>query len=207
MTEHFGLFLATSIANILTPGLGVVMIVTLAVEHGWRRTVGAAAGLALGIGILFVGAVSGLGVIMVASPALFAAVKTAGALFLAYLGLKKLTADAPRAHAPGLAEQAEASSSLFWKAVVISLTNPQPMIFAVSLLPQFIAPEAPYVPQVALLVTVYVVMVFAAMLVYALLAGRARAFLMRGRGPVLMIRTTGFVFLGLSAWVLAATFF
>lgn len=206
MTEHFGLFLLTSIANILTPGLGVVMIVTLAVEQGWRRTVGAAAGLSLGIGVLFVAAVSGLGVVMAASPALFAAVKTAGAVFLAWLGWKKLTANAPRAHAPGLADQSETQRSLFWKAVVISLTNPQPMIFAVSLLPQFIVPEAPYVPQVTLLVSVYIAMVFLAMLVYAGLAGRARAFLMRGSGPIIMTRVTGIVFLGLSAWVLATTY-
>ena len=143
MSEHFALFLLTSWVNILTPGLGVVMIVTLAVENGWRRTVGAALGLALGIGILFVLAVSGLGVIMAASPKLFAAVKTAGAGVLVYLGVKKLLASAPRAHAPGFGGE-ESGRTLFVKAIVISLTNPQPMIFAVSLLPQFIDPAIPY---------------------------------------------------------------
>ena len=38
MSSLFALFLVTSLANILTPGLGVVMIITLAAEYGWRRT-------------------------------------------------------------------------------------------------------------------------------------------------------------------------
>ncbi len=206
MSEHFALFLLTSWVNILTPGLGVVMIVTLAAENGWRRTVGAALGLALGIGILFVLAVSGLGVIMAASPKLFAAVKTAGAGVLVYLGVKKLLASAPRAHAPGLGGE-ESGRTLFVKAIVISLTNPQPMIFAVSLLPQFIDPAIPYVPQVTLLVSVYVLMVFATMIAYAVAAGHARRFLMKGNGPILMTRITGFVFIGLALWVLWGTFF
>lgn len=204
MSEHFALFLLTSWVNILTPGLGVVMIVTLAVENGWRRTVGAALGLALGI--LFVLAVSGLGVIMAASPKLFAAVKTAGAGVLVYLGVKKLLASAPRAHAPGLGGE-ESGRTLFMKAIVISLTNPQPMIFAVSLLPQFIDPAIPYVPQVTLLVSVYVLMVFATMIAYAVAAGHARRFLMKGQGPILMTRITGFVFIGLAIWVFWGTFF
>lgn len=204
MTEHFGLFLLTSIVNILTPGLGVVMIVTLALENGVRRTVGAAAGLALGIGILFVLAVSGLGVVMAASPKLFALIKTAGAGVLIYLGVKKLLSSAPRAHTPTV--QGESGRTLFGKTVLISLANPQPMIFAVSLLPQFIEPSVPYVPQVTLLVSVYVLMVFVAMIGYAVLAGRARSFLMKGQGPVLMARVTGLVFIGLAVWVLAGTF-
>ena len=45
MSSLFALFLVTSLANILTPGLGVVMIITLAAEYGWRRTMSGAAPL------------------------------------------------------------------------------------------------------------------------------------------------------------------
>ena len=74
MSSLFALFLVTSLANILTPGLGVVMIITLAAEYGWRRTMSGALGTALGIAFLFIAGMSGVGVIVASSPMLFAAI-------------------------------------------------------------------------------------------------------------------------------------
>ena len=37
MSHLFALFLVTSLANIVTPGLGVAIIVIMAAEYGWRR--------------------------------------------------------------------------------------------------------------------------------------------------------------------------
>ena len=68
MSSLFALFLVTSLANILTPGLGVVMIITLAAEYGWRRTMSGALGTALGIAFLFIAGMSGVGVIVASSP-------------------------------------------------------------------------------------------------------------------------------------------
>ena len=88
MSSLFALFLVTSLANILTPGLGVVMIITLAAEYGWRRTMSSALGTALGIAFLFIAGMSGVGVIVASSPMLFAAIKLLGACFLIWLSLK-----------------------------------------------------------------------------------------------------------------------
>lgn len=86
MSSLFALFLVTSLANILTPGLGVVMIITLAAEYGWRRTMSGALGTALGIAFLFIAGMSGVA----SSPMLFAAIKLLGASFLIWLSLKLL---------------------------------------------------------------------------------------------------------------------
>ena len=88
MSSLFALFLVTSLANILTPGLGVVMIITLAAEYGWRRTMSGALGTALGIALLFIAGMSGVGVIVASSPVLFAAIKILGAGFLIWLSVK-----------------------------------------------------------------------------------------------------------------------
>lgn len=89
MSSLFALFLVTSLANILTPGLGVVMIITLAAEYGWRRTMSGALGTALGIAFLFIAGMSGVGVIVASSPMLFAAIKLLGACFLIWLSMKE----------------------------------------------------------------------------------------------------------------------
>ena len=70
--ELFSLFLVTGTANILAPGLGSVLAVTLSLQYGWKKSMAGCAGLAAGIMLLFVIAVSGLGVVIAASPKLFA---------------------------------------------------------------------------------------------------------------------------------------
>ena len=65
-----------------------VMIITLAAEYGWRRTMSGALGTALGIAFLFIAGMSGVGVIVASSPMLFAAIKLLGACFLIWLSLK-----------------------------------------------------------------------------------------------------------------------
>ena len=81
----FLLFLVTSIANIVTPGLGVALVVTLAAQYGWRNMLWGCWGLALGITVLFILALSGMGLVIAASPVLFAAIKVAGALYIFWM--------------------------------------------------------------------------------------------------------------------------
>ena len=204
MSSLFALFLITSLANILTPGLGVVMIITLAAEYGWRRTMAGALGTAAGIGLLFIAGMSGVGVVVASSPMLFAAIKLLGAGFLIWLAVKTWRKVPPKIiiDAPGVKVPAHADEGLFSKCFILAITNPQPMIFCVSIMPQFIDPEIAYIPQVALMIAVYVLMVFACMIFYALIADRMRVFLARGSGPKLMNKTSAVIFMLLACWVL-----
>ena len=95
-----------------------------------------------------------------------------------------------------------AREGLFSKCFILSVTNPQPMIFCVSLMPQFIDPALPYVPQVAVMIALYALMVFVCMIFYALIADRMRIFLARGSGPKLMNKASAAIFMLLASWVL-----
>lgn len=210
MSELFALFLATSLANILAPGLGAVMIVTVSLQCGWKKALWGSLGLAVGIGLLFVMAVSGLGVVITSSPALFAGIKLIGAIYLVWLGIKTFRKDTSKN--AGLIKHAthddsESSWAQFRKCTIVSLTNPQPIVFALSVLPQFIDPHIAYVPQVSLMISVYCLIVFACMMGYALLAERARRFLSGPSGPQTINRTSGVFFIALAGWVLWRTFF
>ena len=57
--------------------------------------------------------------------------------------------------APGVQVPDNAGEGLFSKCFILAVTNPQPMIFCVSLMPQFIDPEIAYVPQVTFMIAVY----------------------------------------------------
>ncbi len=221
MSHLFALFLVTSLANIVTPGLGVAIIVIMAAEYGWRRMFWGSLGVALGITALFTIALSGVGVVIAASPALFAAIKLAGAVFIFYMAWqtwRKPVVDFGRLERsrtnPGGADCAQAEQAkprtdfdrgLFGKCFIISLTNPQPIVFGVSVLPQFIDPTKPYVEQAALMIAVYTVLVFVVMEIYAMAASRARVFLLKGKGPLIMKRVSAGVFGLIGLAVLAST--
>lgn len=209
MSELFMMFLATSLANILAPELGTVVAVTTSLQYGWRRSVWSCMGLACGIGILFSIALSGIGIIIASSPKLFTAIKLAGAIYLIYLGIKTIRKDAGRT--AGLLKHAGSDhEDTIWKhfskSILISLTNPQAIVFCLSVFPQFIDPEISYVPQVSFMIFVYVLMVWAVMQMYAVLAGQARRFLSGPQGPRLVNVASGVVFILIALYVLARTF-
>ncbi|MBO5658156.1 MAG: LysE family translocator [Duodenibacillus sp.] len=204
MSGLFGLFLITSAANILTPGLGVIMIIMIAAEYGWKRTLWGNLGVSLGIAFLFVLAVSGLGVIVQTSPLLYAAIKCLGAAYLFWMGIKTFRRAAIRVVASASTGQRldDKPFDLFVKCFFLSATNPQPMVFAISLLPQFIDPTLPYVPQVSVMIVCYTLIVFLSLVFYALIASRARLFLSGPTGAKRINQVSGTVFCLIGLFVL-----
>ncbi|HBN73297.1 MAG TPA: hypothetical protein DD376_00670 [Sutterella sp.] len=201
----FSLFLVTSFANIMTPGIGFIMLIGLSLQRGWQATVWAAIGLALGIVILQVIGLSGMGLLIAKNPTLYAAVKIVGALVLFYLAWHSW--EKAGHGAVEVREHADKSHDTFFiKSVLISLTNPQPLVFTISVFPQFIAMDLPYVPQVVIMIGVYAVMVVSCGMLYAILAGRARRFFEGEKGAALVSRTSAVIFflIGLIVLALAA---
>ena len=90
----------------------------------------------------------------------------------------------------------------FTKGVVISLCNPQPIIFGISVLPQFVDPNQSYLAQSVLMISVYAVLVFVNLVLYAILAERARRFFTGPRGPQIINRATACVFFAIGFLVL-----
>ena len=202
MSVLFALFLAASLANILSPGLGAVLVITQGIAGGWRSTFFPAMGLGVGIAMIMAAAVSGLGVLLAAYPLAYAAIKLCGCAFLFYLawrswnkGSVQLRDDARAPH--------ESAWAGFRKGVLIQLTNPQRYAFCISVLPQFIDPNWAYVPQVTLMTVIYAFMVFAVMFGYGCIAGTARRFLSGPRAMRIMNRATAAVFALIGIAVLA----
>ena len=201
----FTLFLVTSFANIMTPGIGFIMVIGLSLQRGWRGTIWAVVGLAVGIVILQAAGLSGMGFLVANNPTLYAAVKVVGALVLFYLSWYSWKKAGHGAIA--VKEHTEHTHDTFFlKSVLISITNPQPLVFTISVFPQFIALDKPYVPQVVIMIAVYAVMVVACGMLYAILAGHARRFFEGEKGAAHINRASAAIFflIGLIVLFLAA---
>ncbi|HEX7768602.1 MAG TPA: LysE family translocator [Dokdonella sp.] len=99
------------------------------------------------------------------------AIRIVGALYLMYLGVKMIlsktrttpdvTAAAPKPPARG---------NILLQGLLVQLTNPKNLMFVLAFLPQFISAERPLLPQLAIMLTVTIVIDALFLLGYAQLA-------------------------------------
>jgi threonine/homoserine/homoserine lactone efflux protein len=124
----------------LSPGATTALVVAVAAAHGRRASFITTFGI--GTGIVVHSAASGLGlsVVLAASPEAFTLVRIAGALYLAYLGIRALVRSGQR-RAAGAATPS--SRDFYARGLLTNLLNPQVAIFYLTFLPQFIHSSEP----------------------------------------------------------------
>jgi threonine/homoserine/homoserine lactone efflux protein len=124
----------------LSPGATTALLVAVAAAHGRRASF--ITTLGIGTGIVVHSAASGLGlsVVLAASPEAFTLIKIAGALYLAYLGIRALMRSGQRRAA---AAAMPSRRDFYARGLLTNLLNPQVAIFYLTFLPQFISPSEP----------------------------------------------------------------
>lgn len=189
-------FALAGLALAVVPGPAVLYIVAQSVHGG--RAVGAVSALGIASGGLVhvVAAVVGLSAVLAASATAFTAVKLLGAAYLVWLGIRTLlSADDARI---GGRRPEPTLGRVYTQGVVVNVLNPKTALFFLAFLPQFVDPDQPARPQLALLGAVFVVIAMASDLVWALAAGTAGAVLRESRRFLRVQRwVSGTIFLGL----------
>ena len=79
------------------------------------------------------------------SPVAFRIVKTAGALYLIYMGLRQLLTK-PKVTGGAALVQTAPGRAYYLQAMLTNLLNPAVTLFLLTFLPQFILPDQPYGP-------------------------------------------------------------
>jgi homoserine/homoserine lactone efflux protein len=170
------LFLLMETALSLSPGPAVFYTVSQGVRGALRRTLPAAAGILTANGIYFALSATSLGAIIAASARFFTVAKWVGAAYLVYLGVKALLA-ANSMHSVALEGNLERKEQdlrgVYLGALTLQLANPKALLFFLALLPQFIDPVQPVVPQMLILAATSMLPEFCILLGYGWLAHRA----------------------------------
>jgi threonine/homoserine/homoserine lactone efflux protein len=162
-------FLLASFVLAVTPGPGVLYIVTRTLAQGRAAGIGSVAGVACGNFLNAVGAAVGLAALFAASSLAFTLVKFAGAAYLVWLGVRMLRAPAALAQ-PGASLAPVSVSRLFREGLLVALLNPKTTLFFAAFLPQFMHGEAPALPQAIGLGAMFVGIAACTDLAYVLLA-------------------------------------
>lgn len=132
---NYSAFVIAFVLLLLLPGPGNLALITSAGKGGLKGGVASVFGLLLGDQILLWLTVAGVAALLAANPVVFHALQWLGAAYLAWLGIKMLTAKA--GDNPLLNIKA---GHYFRQTLVITLFNPKAIMFYVAFFPQFIDP-------------------------------------------------------------------
>ncbi len=131
----YGAFVVAIIVFLLIPGPGNLALITSTSKGGIAGGMGATFGVIAGDQVLLWAAVAGVSAVMAAYPTAFHIVQWAGAVYLAWLGIKMLMAK------PGDAPILEIKPRHYFRqALLITLLNPKAIVFYMAFFPLFVDP-------------------------------------------------------------------
>lgn len=188
----YPMFIGMATLTILSPGPGVLKSLTNAISYGRREAFIGILGLVCGVFCVACLSASSLGLVLASSATAFGLIKLGGALYLVYLGLRMLYAPAgqklvkPLQATPAMPEALPGGlgtmlNRRFLEGLVLQFSNPKALIFFLAVLPQFIDRQQAYLPQFALLLATFCLLLALIHSMYVLAADRAAGW----------IRTTG----------------
>lgn len=187
------LFAACVIA--ISPGSGAVLSMSHGLSYGVKKTSATIFGLQVGLMLVLFIAGAGVGSLLLASEIAFNVVKTAGALYLVYLGISQWRSRVePRPDLPD-ASVAAAEIPNLRKRILIGFltnaTNPKGIVFMVAVLPQFISQHSALLPQLLILAATMCAVDVMVMHGYALAAASMQRFFRNARALTLQNRVFG----------------
>ena len=177
---------------IAVPGPGIVAIVARALGAGFRSTLPAILGTAIGDWILMTLSAFGLALIAKAMGGLFLVVKLAGAAYLLYLAYKYWTAPTTEPEA----DKSSGAGGGFFAQLALTLGNPKAIAFFVALLPTVIDLHALRLAGYLQLSAATFVLIPAITLTYAGLSARVRGLLANAKARGRINKTAAVVMAG-----------
>jgi threonine/homoserine/homoserine lactone efflux protein len=190
--HNFLVYCALYVVAIAVPGPGIVSIVARALSSGFRATIPACLGTAIGDLILMTLSAFGLALAAQAMGQMFVIVKIAGGLYLIYLGYKYWTTKVS-----DVAEVVpESAGRGFLTQLGITLSNPKAIAFFVALLPSAIELDRLNWLGYLELATATLILIPAVTMAYAGLAARLKNFVASAKARRRVNKGAGVVMAG-----------
>lgn len=197
-------FFAASWAISFSPGSGAISAMSAGLRFGFARGYWNTLGLILGI--LFQVAVVGvgLGALLATSEIAFSVVKWLGVAYLVYLGIRQMLSHAAPVASDDTAVRGGSIRELVISGFLVNASNPKGTVFLLAVVPQFVSPASPLIPQYATIGLTLAFTDLVAMGVYTALAARVLR-LLRNPGHIRWLnRLFGGLFILAGIWL--ATF-
>lgn len=192
------LFVLMTFVVSATPGPNMLLVLSISARHGLRLAIATMLGCMTSLLAMMSLSAAGLGALLQMFPAVFDALRLAGAAYLAYLGVKCWRAPVQEAgdDAASGVKTLTSAGALYRQGMLVAASNPKAILFAVAFFPQFINPHAAQTLQFGILLLSFAVIEVGWYFVYALSGNRLASYLQQARILKLFNRVTGGVFVG-----------
>jgi threonine/homoserine/homoserine lactone efflux protein len=172
VTNLIALAIATGIL-VMIPGPNVALIVANSIRYGFRMGAMTVLGTTAGVALQMLAVVLGLAAIIELAADALTWVRWLGVAYLIYLGIR--TWNEP---ADDLSD-VTAAPAMFWSGCMIAAINPKTLLFNAAFVPQFVVVDGGASGQLAVVAAVFLAVLLAGDLLWALMAGSARRVLDR----------------------------
>lgn len=194
-------FLAASWIISLSPGAGAIASMSSGLQYGFWRGYWNALGLQIALVTQIAVVAAGLGAVLATSAIAFTLIKWFGVAYLVYLGIKQW-----RALPSDLADDSAVRPvgkplTLVARGFLVNISNPKALVFMLAVLPQFIDPHQPLVPQYLIIAATMVCVDLIVMAGYTGLASKVLRVLKTPRQQRRMNRTFAGLFISAAAFL------
>lgn len=165
-------FVVAAILIAISPGAGAIQAMATGMTHGVRRGYWSIAGMEVGLMLQLALVAVGLGAAVASSVVAFNMVKWIGVLYLGYLAVRQWRTVTTDLRAKIGTTVDGGRLGLLTRGFLVNATNPKSLVFFLAVLPQFVVPTAPLLPQYLAIGTTMVAVDLVVMGLYTGLAVR-----------------------------------
>ena len=194
--QTYWLFLGAVALISATPGPNIFYVTTRSIRFGFGAAMLAMAGCLLALLIILSASVAGVSAFMLAVPAAFEVLKYAGAAYLIFLGIQTWRAPVADLDASDSPRETASRFAHFRGGFLVGISNPKLLVFAAAFFPQFIATDAPWAAQFALLVATFIAIEATAYVTVASSARSLSRYLVQAAWQRRLNRLSGAIFAG-----------
>ena len=193
--QLFTAFLLITLVLFLIPGPIVTLVIATTVNQGMRAGLVTIAGTSCGTAVLLAVIAFGLSWILNHALAWFEMLRWVGAVYLIWLGIQAWRGAGRGVPVP------PSDRVQFGRGFLVALSNPKTIAFFTAFLPQFVDPNLPAAPQLALMCVVSVLLGGLSDSGWAILAGLGRLWFMKPARAKLLGRLSGIMLIGGGVWL------
>jgi homoserine/homoserine lactone efflux protein len=140
-------FIGAAILIAVSPGAGAIQSMATGLTHGVRRGYWSILGLEIGLMLQLTLVAIGLGTAVASSIVAFNVIKWIGVLYLGYLAVRQWRSVTTDLRAQIGKAVDGGRLALVVRGFLINATNPKGLVFFLAVLPQFVVPTVPLLPQ------------------------------------------------------------
>ena len=186
----------------LTPGPNMAYLAVLSIQNGRRAGLSAVVGIALGLLGAGLAAALGLATLIEVFPPVYNVLRWAGVLYLLWLAWEGWRGSEGSPVEAGRIGWAQAV--YFRRGLITNLLNPKAFLFYLAVLPRFVDPTRPLMPQTIVLSLLYVAIATAIHAGIAVLAGATQPLIGDRKGRIVR-RALSLALAGVAIWLAFAT--